>query len=471
MGFFDLFAAKKKAHPQPQPSTTVPPPAPVAPATPQPAPSNAQGPSLPPASPGSTQEQLLLARKKLEARDLTAAMAIYEELLAVHGDRTDVLVTLSGDLGVTGFAPQIIELLGPRYDAERHGPAAGLNLLQAYLLTRQPVPARHLLDVLYGLQRADLTERLHGFSNALAELIAASGPGEGIPSAPGQPLAAAPAAPRTVSLVSISRPLWSYGLESLEGLVPPAKEKGLRRIAFAQVSLLGQDAPQLDGPETAAARFCRGLPLWLAEMMYFSPHYAPIAAVGLLGNERLVNFPMEWTAEHLRQLVSSASEGLDYVVTGALRQQGETSELLLRLWEVRKMKERKQFQISWTPQTQDRELSNLAEQLRLFMEWKPYPQGPAAPAPLRPSEWIDSLGLSLGYFLAEKKVLPPTEVAPAELSSSALGKRAAASLHDSLVWLTVAHRAETLQIPLAAPDVGLAPHPLVAEAARVLQPQ
>ncbi|NTW01877.1 MAG: SAM-dependent DNA methyltransferase, partial [Oscillochloris sp.] len=57
---------------------------------------------------------------------------IYEELLTASGDRPDVLVALSGDLGSCGHVDQIIELVAPRYDAERHGPATGLNLLQAY---------------------------------------------------------------------------------------------------------------------------------------------------------------------------------------------------------------------------------------------------------------------------------------------------------------------------------------------------
>ena len=39
----------------------------------------------------------------------------------------DVLVTISGDLGTNGHVMQIIELVAPRYDADRHGPATGIN--------------------------------------------------------------------------------------------------------------------------------------------------------------------------------------------------------------------------------------------------------------------------------------------------------------------------------------------------------
>ncbi len=64
---------------------------------------------------------------------------------------------------------EIIELVAPRYDAERHGPATGLNLLQAYLAVRNVNSAQHVLDILFALNRQDLEERLYGFSNAIVQ--------------------------------------------------------------------------------------------------------------------------------------------------------------------------------------------------------------------------------------------------------------------------------------------------------------
>src|SRR5580693_4201849 len=111
--------------------------------------------------------RLIAAREKLDAKDLKGALVIYEEVLATAGDRADVLVTISGDLGSTGHIPQIIELVAPRYDATRHGPAAGINLIQAYLAVRDADAARHVLDILFALQKPELEARLHGFSNAI----------------------------------------------------------------------------------------------------------------------------------------------------------------------------------------------------------------------------------------------------------------------------------------------------------------
>jgi hypothetical protein len=146
---------------------------PAPPAATAPEPSSASAPADDGASPSPVAPRLIQARECLEVRDLPGAMAIYEEVLAAAGERPDVLVTISGDLGSTGHVEQIIELIAPRYDAERHGPATGINLLQAYLATRNPQAAQHVLDLLFTLQNPEIEDRLWGFSNAIGEMIEA----------------------------------------------------------------------------------------------------------------------------------------------------------------------------------------------------------------------------------------------------------------------------------------------------------
>lgn len=159
MGFFDRFS-KPKPDSAPAPN------------------GHGAGESAPAAAAkGGVKPQLVAAREKLEAKDLPAAMVIYEELLAgPAGDRADVLVAISGDLGTNGHIAEIVELVAPRYDAERHGPATGLNLIQAYLAQHNPDAAQHVLDILFALNRPELEDRLHGFSNAIAEMLLAPAP-------------------------------------------------------------------------------------------------------------------------------------------------------------------------------------------------------------------------------------------------------------------------------------------------------
>src|SRR5690606_12570380 len=113
----------------------------------------------------------------------------------------DVLVRISGDLGATGNLLAIVELIAPLYDAERHGPATGINLLQAYIGLRNAEAAQHVLDVLFALKDPALEQRLWGFSNAIAELMESRRTTAGAAAGPAQ----------HINLVSISKPIWSYG--------------------------------------------------------------------------------------------------------------------------------------------------------------------------------------------------------------------------------------------------------------------
>lgn len=451
MGFFDRFTGKKTA-----PGST---PAPA----PHPASAVAPAPAAAPVPAGGVKARLLVARERIEARDLPGALAIYEEVLAVSGDRADVLVAISGDLGSHGHVAEIVELVAPRYDADRHGPATGLNLLQAYLALRNADAAQHVLDILFALNRPELEERLFGFSNAIAELIASP--------AAGAPAAGAPGDAAKIGLITISKPIWFYGLEPLQDQLLPAKEGRLRRLAFAQLALPGHGEKSAAGanaqPEDELGRLSRALPLWLAETFYYSPLYAPVAAVGLItlpdGGNRYVNFGAEWTTENLRQLVESHEGGLDYIVSGALRSSAGDYELVLRVWEVKGFRERKAFQVRWTPATMEAALSQLHGQVRAYMEWSTPWTNYAIPA--QPRAWVDTLGASLGLFLVEKKVLPADQIAPVAPDLKNLAERAAASEAAALAFLTFRARAARLGLD-AAIEPPLARSPLVDEARR-----
>ncbi|MBI2813855.1 MAG: hypothetical protein HYX71_06190 [Opitutae bacterium] len=357
------------------------------------------------AAAGGVLPQLAAAREKLKAKDVPGAMAIYEAVLAGAGDRADVLVTISGDLGTAGQVPELIELLAPRYDAQRHGAAAGINLLQAYLVTRNAEAAQHLLDLLYELQRPELEARLHGFSNAVAELFVAEHEMADTPM---------PAEAAKVGLVSVSKPVWFYGLENLAPHLLPQKEGKRRRVAFAQCALPGLEnaAARAAQPEDALGRLSRGLALWWAETFACAAGYESVAAVGTSDRKHYALFPAEWVAENVRQLNDSVEGGLDYVVTGAVRNRHEDFEYSLRIWEVKKYRELKVFTTRWTPSTADVELRKFHELVRGYMEWKALPAGTglAYAAPVAPLAYAHGLGAALTFFLGEKGVLAPEQV-------------------------------------------------------------
>jgi hypothetical protein len=470
MGFFDRLSGKKpaaSAAPAASPTTAATAAVPV-----QAGASDAAESVSATAAPlvgGGVMPRLAVARQKLEARDLPGAIAIYEEVLAAAGDRADVLVTISGDLGSSGHLAPIVELVAPRYDAQRHGPATGLNLLQAYLALRQAGAAQHVLDILFALNRPELEERLYGFSNAIADLMAApSG------TAPESLSGEAPPEAAKVAIVTISKPIWSYGLEAMAGELLPPKGERLRRVAFAQLALPGayRDAAAASKkPEDELGRLSRGLPLWLAEKFYFCPHYAPVAAAGLLDDptdgKSYVVFSSEWTTTNLQQLVDSTTGGLDYIFTGALQQTAGDYELLLRVFEVKKFRERKTFTARWTPATADTELAKLLEQIGQFMEWTPAQSGLAYVPTSEPGGWIDTLGASLSLFLADKSLLPMAQLAPLAPVLERTAPQVMIRPIASLAWLTLQARANRLGLKVSWPSVQYSSHPVVAQARQV----
>ena len=304
MGLFDKFTAKKPAEPAAPPA----PPEPVVEKKP---------------TAGGVLPLLAGAREKLKAKNLPAALAIYEEVLAGAADRADVLVTISADLGTNGYVQEMIELLAPRYDVQKHGAAAGVNLLQAYLATRNAEAAQHLLDLLFSLQRPELEARLVGFSNAIAEMFVSE-----------TEAAQAVVTENKINLVSISKPVWVYGLDAFEAGLLPQKTGRLRRLAFAQLALLGKaDAQDIARqPEEEQGRLSRAVALWLAETFAYSAGAGAVATVGVMAQKHYSLVPMEWTAENLRQLNESSNGELDYIVTGALRAHHADFEIILRIW-------------------------------------------------------------------------------------------------------------------------------------------
>ncbi|MEO5957688.1 MAG: hypothetical protein ABIR80_01075, partial [Opitutaceae bacterium] len=411
--------------------------------------------------------RLLAAREKLEAKDLPGALGIYEELVASAGERADVLVAISGDLGSHGHVAEIIELVAPRYDAERHGPATGLNLLQAYLAVRNADAAQHVLDILFALDRPELEERLHGFSNAIAELIAQH-------HQPLDPSGVPGAQAAKIGLVTLSKPIWFYGLESMADLILPPKDGRLRRIAFAQLATPGAQVDPGAEPEKThdeLGGLSRSIPLWLAETFYFSAGYRAVAAIAVITRPDAVTQPAlfggEWTTANLQQLVDSSEGGLDYVFTGALKQISGDYELVLRVWEVKKFRERKTFAARWTPATADAELAKLHEQLRMFMEWSPAGAGLAYSASSEPRAWLHVLGSSLDLFLLEKNLLPSAQVGAIDPPLAHAARLGSGSEAAALAYLTLRTRASKLGVATVSTDAHLVDSPLVAQASRL----
>lgn len=362
MGFFDRFSSK-------------------------PAPDSAPKP----ADPEGLPPQLAAARARLEAKDVPGALALYEELFAVGRDGATELEVLSADLGTHGAVRELIELVAPRYDPGRHGPNPGLNLLQAYLAVRDEDSAAHLLDVLRGFRGPGIHEQIDGFARALVEMRLANHRD------------AAHTGAVKVNLVTISKPIWFYGLEKIAPHLLGQKSGKVRRVCFAPLALPGEDEPTAD-----TLTFSRGWPLWLAETFQYSADWEAVAAFALDAENAYAPLRRDWTAEALGQL-AGAGGGVDYIVAGAVQEKAGDYELQMRVWEVKGFRELKKFSTRWTPATANDALREFYGLLRTYLEWTPLPAGHGLvyQPPAQPCAYLRALDAALGLFLVEKQALAP----------------------------------------------------------------
>jgi hypothetical protein len=378
MGFFDRFSSKPAPDSAPKPA----------------------GPAGPP-------PQIAAARARLEAKDVPGAMALYEEILAAGGDGAAELEALSADLGSYGAVRELIELVAPRYDPERHGPNPGLNLLQAYFAVRDTDSAAHLLDVLRGFRGPGLQEKLGGFDRALEEMREANDRD------------AAHTGAVKVNLVTISKPIWFYGLEEIAPHLLGQKSGQLRRVCFAPLALPGEDEPGAD-----VLLMSRGWPLWLAETFQYSAGWEAVAAFALDAENAYAPLRREWTAEALGQL-AGAGGGVDYIVAGAVQEKAGDFELQMRIWEVKGFRELKKFSTRWTPVTANDALRDFYALLRTYLEWTALPAGNGFvyQPPAQPCAYLRALDAALGLFLVEKAALARTHmpVVPLDDRPLALG--------------------------------------------------
>jgi lipopolysaccharide biosynthesis regulator YciM len=124
---------------------------------------------------GSFRPQLWLARYALEGKDVPRAVAIYQGLLAKADLPGDVLMMISGDLGRNGCLAEVVELVAPRYDPQRHGPACGFNLLDTYLQQNDWARGLELAQQMQRQRWIPFNDRLAQYHDAFQKIKAGQG--------------------------------------------------------------------------------------------------------------------------------------------------------------------------------------------------------------------------------------------------------------------------------------------------------
>lgn len=120
--------------------------------------------------PGSWRPHLWLARRLLEQKKIDSATAIYRKVLESAPEGENAFMMISGDLGNNGYLLQMLDLVLPFYEPRKHGPMAGLNLIQACVQIGNKETGLLLCDSINDLQSYDIKQYVEELREQLKRL-------------------------------------------------------------------------------------------------------------------------------------------------------------------------------------------------------------------------------------------------------------------------------------------------------------
>lgn len=252
--------------------------------------------------PGSWRARTLLAHNALGRKQLSEALAHYEDALAVAGSPipTDLLMHISGDLGNHGHLAEIIRLVVPRFDVDQHGVLVGNNLIKAYCDLGLVDEAREILHELYSRRRPDWQKTLRFWDG---ELEKASLNRRQIPDPE----------KLSVMMLMLPAPLWARDQSPFATLLPTKEEDAPEVCFFGSVIIKEQIAEDgraqlADGP----GRLSRVVPLILAEHLQIYSNARATTIIPWVQTQGFAVFPSRHSDEALVRLGDGSNRSLSY---------------------------------------------------------------------------------------------------------------------------------------------------------------
>ncbi|MCU6502061.1 hypothetical protein LPN04_30135 [Rugamonas sp. A1-17] len=272
------------------------------------------------ALPGSWRARLWLARHHLEKEEFAAARALYAEVLQGGQYDGNALMMMSGDMGNNGQIPMMLELIGPAYDEHQHDPMAGLNLLRACQALGKVDEGEALLGRMYALGLPPIKQYLDQFAEVFQQMRAQSAPLD--------------TANLKIATISLTRPIWQYGLRDADWLFA-AKPESAPVVGFFALTKITDGTGRAESQrEDALGRESRAIPLYLAEAAHYWSDYAASCNIPIVEGGGPVLSGTETDAQALFDIVPA---GMKYFVTGEIGCTGEGKSarwsIALHLWD------------------------------------------------------------------------------------------------------------------------------------------
>ena len=309
---------------------------------------------------GSYLPQLMLASMALERKEPEEAIKYYKGLLTGGHAGDYPLLRMSADMGRNGYPAEMIAIVGPAYNPDKHGEYIGLNLLQAYKETGDISGGKGLYDRLKSLNRAKIAPGLQSFERVYVPgvsrndskniQVAASEEQQshsiGKPATveiPGNPPQAATAGkevkvPESAGLPARAKimqiPIWRRWIPALDDLLPKA-ETGPRIGLYLYADTTPRNETGDAGNSSIkSAQLAAAVPMSVGEQLLFTSPVVPIVLFPVSFDKGPDMGSAEPDVQSLFSLC--VKESLDFLITGTVCRTHDG--YLIRTWLIDKTK-------------------------------------------------------------------------------------------------------------------------------------
>ena len=209
---------------------------------------------------GSWLPQFLLARHKLNEKNIESAKELLKIALSEGHVTQEALLVISGELGAKGYSKELIELVEPVYDFNKNDIRVGLNLLQAYLQNKEIEKGENLLNKLMMLERPDLKNALLKISNKLDKLKI-------------EEKASTPKKDVQINRMVLDNPVWGNGLKTSKWFINNKEVKGnIAVLPYADETIREKEIKGYQ-KDNETSMLSRGIPLYVSEMINYYTDY------------------------------------------------------------------------------------------------------------------------------------------------------------------------------------------------------
>ena len=209
---------------------------------------------------GSWLPQFLLARHKLNEKNIESAKELLKIALSEGHVTQEALLVISGELGAKGYSKELIELVEPVYDFNKNDIRVGLNLLQAYLQNKEIEKGENLLNKLMMLERPDLKNALLKISNKFDNINI-------------EEKSSTPKKDVQINMMVLDNPVWGHGLKTSKWFINNKEVKGnIAVLPYADETIREKEIKGYQ-KDNETSMLSRGIPLYVSEMINYYTDY------------------------------------------------------------------------------------------------------------------------------------------------------------------------------------------------------